>query len=387
MTPDLRILADDLTGALDTAAAFVAPVPVHLDHPPAVPVAAPVSALAIASRDVPPARLPALLAPAADWLAGAGIAYKKIDSLWRGNTLDELVWLVRAGGFERLIFAPAFPAQGRLCIGGRLRLADGRPPPAADDANGLRERLPGVQVDLPDVRDEADLQAVAGQVHGQVHGQGGRRWLWCGSAGLAQALARELACAAGGRAASESASSVRAMTMAASSEAGTAAGVPGLLLISASHQDVTRGQLDRLQADWPRATWVRDGDAAALDAVLAPGAAARALARGGLLLDLAPRGRLTPEAAAALLAAQIGRLTQAQALPRPARLVVIGGDTFVALCRATGATALHTEPARQAGWGRARWAGGAWDGVVCDSRSGAFGGPDDLRSLLGTGPA
>ena len=33
-TRRIRILADDLTGALDTAAVFAGPVPVYIDRPP-----------------------------------------------------------------------------------------------------------------------------------------------------------------------------------------------------------------------------------------------------------------------------------------------------------------------------------------------------------------
>ena len=70
----LRLLADDLTGALDSAAAFAGAIPVHLDPPPAAAVTAtatsavseapcgPVEALATATRDIPQAELPAALA-------------------------------------------------------------------------------------------------------------------------------------------------------------------------------------------------------------------------------------------------------------------------------------------------------------------------------------
>ena len=61
---EMRILADDLTGALDTAAAFAGEVPVYLDAPAAVDASpCPVSVVATATRDVPVDSLPRLLAP------------------------------------------------------------------------------------------------------------------------------------------------------------------------------------------------------------------------------------------------------------------------------------------------------------------------------------
>ena len=69
---------------------------------------------------------------------------------------------------------------------------------------------------------------------------------------------------------------------------------------------------------------------------------------------------------------------------RPAMLVVVGGDTLLALCRAAGVHALQAGTSPRAGWGRARLVGGPWDGLICYSRSGAFGPPDDLRALLDT---
>ncbi len=89
---------------------------------------------------------------------------------------------------------------------------------------------------------------------------------------------------------------------------------------------------------------------------------------------------LAPEAAAALLARQLALVVDL--LPRPGRLAVVGGDTLLALCRTSGATGLRALASARSGWGRARWIGGCWDGVPCQSRSGAFGGPDDLVEAL-----
>ena len=117
---DVRILADDLTGALDTAAAFTGEVPVYLDAPPTVDASpGPVSVVATATRDVPADMLARLLAPSLAWLADADLAYKKVDSLLRGNTFAECAHVARTGGFGGIVFAPAFPKQGRVTIDGR----------------------------------------------------------------------------------------------------------------------------------------------------------------------------------------------------------------------------------------------------------------------------
>jgi uncharacterized protein YgbK (DUF1537 family) len=68
--------------------------------------------------------------------------------------------------------------------------------------------------------------------------------------------------------------------------------------------------------------------------------------------------------------------------PRPPALAVVGGDTLLALCRALGVHGLLAGPSPRAGWGRAKLLGGAWDGLICYSRSGAFGPPDDLLAMM-----
>src|SRR5690606_24619914 len=52
-------------------------------------------------------------------LHGADLAFKKIDSLLRGGTADEIVACLRSGRFRSAIVAPAFPAQDRVTRLGR----------------------------------------------------------------------------------------------------------------------------------------------------------------------------------------------------------------------------------------------------------------------------
>jgi uncharacterized protein YgbK (DUF1537 family) len=370
----IRILADDLTGALDSAAAFTGDVPVYLDAAPAdeAPGGAPVAVVATATRDVTLDALPDLLAPSIRWLAEATVAFKKVDSLLRGNSCAESAYVARAGAFDTLVFAPAFPAQRRLTLDGRHwvvpagkalaqrepigtgRIADafavlGLPVAGSDDVTG-RPR-----VAIPDVGSDDDLARIA---VGSV-GPSPTKTLWCGSAGLAHAIA-----AAHGLAAPPDRVEP------------TAAGRGPVLVISASHHPVVRKQWGVLKGAERGALMASHGQPAALRAAF------RAMGHpfDFALFDLSPTRTLPPADAAALLARQLGAIV-AEA-PRPGTLVVVGGDTLRALCRAAAASALVACPALRPGWGCARLVGGTWDGVRCHTRSGAFGDPDDLRTML-----
>jgi uncharacterized protein YgbK (DUF1537 family) len=150
-----------------------------------------------------------------------------------------------------------------------------------------------------------------------------------------------------------------------------------VLLVSASHHAVVRGQWQRLAAARPTSIYSGRGEGLSLDAALAAMQAPFNLA----LLDLSPVEPLTAEQAASLLARQIDAI--AQRAPRPGTLLVVGGDTLCALCRATGAYALVARAGQREGWGCARLVGGSWEGITCHSRSGAFGPPDDLLAMCG----
>lgn len=365
--PSLRILADDLTGALDCAAAFGAGVPVHLGRPTATDSAEHgegIDIVATATRDVPVAELPALLAPSLDWLRGGDLAFKKVDSLLRGNTFDEVDWLARQTPAQALAIVPAFPAQQRVTESGQQwwRQADGtRVPVAASIRESLQARgwhvdtsatppdLQGQQTPVawvPDVLGDADLDRIA-----RVALQAGTHWLWCGSAGLAHALARHLP--------------PRPLARVAPARDGQ------IMLVSASHHPVSREQWRVLRAaHGARCHSGEDPHTLGADAAPYPA-----------LIDLSAADRLTPPQAAHLLQAQT-RAIAAHA-PRPRTLVVVGGDTLLALCHALGAHALRSGVALQRpGWGCASLVGGRWDGLVCHTRSGAFGGPQDLLEVL-----
>lgn len=162
--PVLRLLADDLTGALDSAARFVplvGTVPVLWSGP--VPQGT--VAFDSGTRDLDASVVPGCLM--SGMLAGGDIAFKKIDSVLRGHVALELA-ACRAG-FDHCVVAPAFPAQGRTTRGGRQWLGG---------------RDVGGPVPMLDAETDADLDAIVARgrtLPGRV--------LWVGTGGLAGALA------------------------------------------------------------------------------------------------------------------------------------------------------------------------------------------------------
>src|SRR4051794_5709426 len=125
----LRLLADDLTGALDSAAPFVGrfgPIPTYWDE-----AAATIGSLALdgETRDLEPDRARERIAALAPLLAGADISFLKIDSRLRGHPAAEIATCARAfrtvviapaaRAFRTVVIAPAFPAQGRITRQGR----------------------------------------------------------------------------------------------------------------------------------------------------------------------------------------------------------------------------------------------------------------------------
>ncbi len=177
----LRLLADDLTGALDSAARFV-----PLTGPVAVTWRDAEIAGSVAfdsgTRDLPAEQAREIAERFAAKLDGGAPAFKKIDSLLRGHVAVELAACMRR--FDHCVLAPAFPFQGRITRNGRqfARIGDGWRDTGVDLPAELRAL--GVEVRLHDAETDADLDAIVAE---------GRRLtgrvLWCGTGGLAGALA------------------------------------------------------------------------------------------------------------------------------------------------------------------------------------------------------
>ncbi|MEZ4830603.1 MAG: four-carbon acid sugar kinase family protein [Caldilineaceae bacterium] len=214
----LLILADDLTGAADSAArcrhaGFSAAI---FLQPPQPPLPADANALTSDSRHLPAhdaaQRVRAVAAPLADLDARW---YKKIDSTLRGNLGSELDALLDLEIGDCAVICPAFPAQGRALIDGsliapgvsaqvhlptllaaqsrravaHLSLAEVRSDSAARRLHEISAS--GAQLIVADAAQDADLEAVLTAVDAATP-----KTLLCGSAGLIGAWAAREAKAA-----------------------------------------------------------------------------------------------------------------------------------------------------------------------------------------------
>ncbi|MFS8049139.1 four-carbon acid sugar kinase family protein [Rhizobium sp. BR 314] len=380
--PTLRLIADDLTGALDTAVEFVGVYgPIEVLREDALPANLP-DCLAIDSgtREKSAAEAETIVGGIAPLLEGADLAFKKVDSLFRGPWVAELAACFRLGHWGHCILAPAFPHHGRHTRGGRQVLFAGKD--AWRDVSGdlvthLRaEGLPAFNTtldgaeDLPipdgihvfDAHTDDDLDAVIAWVSSQLEGP----VLWSGTGGLARALARNIDLA----------------THYWPREAKVPDGRPApsvpisrklqrpVLGLFGSDQPITLAQLQACGPNWLKLAEGADPDAVHYQ-IQQSGVAM-------VSLDL-PTG-LDRDDAAKRIAATFGGT--ARALAAPGTLIVAGGETLRNLCSALGVAALSITGQAAPGLPRSTIVGGPWEGTTVISKSGAFGGPTLWRDLL-----
>lgn len=348
----VRLIADDLTGALDSAAQFtgLAPLPVLLRPSIAYPSGS--FALDLACRDGPETSAVARSRAAAEAFSGADIAFKKIDSLLRGHWAAELAALVGMGLFRRVVLAPAFPAQGRITVSGTQIVVVGASrhpvpvvPTAALRAHGIATQRGlssdgghDTEVVLYDAETEDDLVAVVTAARALAGAT-----LWCGTAGLAQALA------AGNGA-----------------PAVTQPPGPHLVIVGTNHA-VASAQVNALRTAAPDCVTQFDEDGTASAQRIANTLAAHGRC---VAVPVLPNG-VSADAAAPRIAQGLAALVQS--LDRPPVLTVVGGETFAALCHGAGADRLIVDGERSPGVPASVMNGGIWDGARCFSKSGAFG--------------
>jgi D-threonate/D-erythronate kinase len=355
--PSLKLLADDLTGALDTAAEFVGlygPLDVFWSQA-LMPPDQDRFSIDSGTRERTPDEAFDIARELAPLLADADVAYKKIDSLSRGPWVAELDACLRTGLWDACLVAPAFAHQGRRTRGGQqYALAqDGRWSAVGQNIIGqLRERglearladpvadlAPGISVF--DAETDDDLDRIV-QIGRRYPG----RLLWCGSGGLAGALAR-------GTDVSLSANLER----------------PVLGVFGSDHP-ATSAQLAACDGIMVRTADIRRD----LDRIR------RRLDDGIALVRLETPGIFSRAEAAQHFAHQIMHL--GQSLDPPATLLIAGGETLKALCTAVGASALQVSGRLEPGVPRSVIKGGPWTGIDVISKSGAFGPPDLWRKLL-----
>jgi uncharacterized protein YgbK (DUF1537 family) len=197
---DLGILADDLTGACDAAAAFacrVGPVRVILDPRRGNPGVRKTALVVLntQSRLLSPFRSRRRVARVARSLRGKAVVYKKTDSVLRGPAGAELQAMARLFPRHSLLLIPAIPEMGKTTRDGRLyergipahQTAYGRDPVSPLATNDIRQiiGLSGrVAFEAPDTENQEDIARAVQRAlaRGNV--------ILAGSLGLADELAR-----------------------------------------------------------------------------------------------------------------------------------------------------------------------------------------------------
>jgi uncharacterized protein YgbK (DUF1537 family) len=386
------VIADDLTGALDTAAPFAAhgwrtcvvpwPGPAPRAIAGAVRRAArthDVVVIDTASRHVAAReaahRVRAVVTAARRADAGAtgtGAFYKKIDSTLRGNVVAELAAFRAAAAVDCLPLAPAFPAQGRTTRGGAVWV-DGGPlsaSAAAHDAlapalSGDLARLgPPGALEVFDARTDADLRRIAIALT-----RAGRLGAVVGSGGLAGAIAASLG------------STRRA------ARPSLAASTRGVLVVSGSAHPAAQAQARALVAAGALGLIAPiDARTSSRDRHAAEALALAALAAGRPVVlacpPLAAGTRVSPRRAAAA-AARLAALAAAVVTAGPVGAVfTVGGDTTAAMVAAMGWAPLVVAGVLVPGVALveldARRSRPAW----LITKSGGFGDPQTLRRLV-----
>ena len=343
MKTAILIIADDLTGAADSAVAFAERgfrTEVPLEGMAAHDQDADVLAFTTETRDVDrdelPGKFDVLRSPAAETLL-----FKKIDSMLRGNTIAEIELATHMLPDHRIIISPAYPKLGRVCVAGQVHWNDhsgrgsinlveslrqcGMQPmslPIGFDAASHAESMRGGgerrRVFLHDAMTDEDLGSLARAglgMDGPV--------LWIGSGGLAHALARQLP---------KRSNPVRHFEP----RSGT-----GLLFVGSDHR-VTEAQVERLRKEGLTdisVIQVHRGDSAAKDIH----AAVHKLGPGNISF-----------------------------------IFMTGGDTAMRVCKALGVASLAIESEYAPGVPVGRVKKGPLSGVPVVLKSGGFGEPDLL---------
>jgi D-threonate/D-erythronate kinase len=354
----VRLLADDRTGAIDTAVRFVplaGPLQVRWDLAKALSSDGSL-AFDLGTRELGDADSTQLAASAAELLRDADLAYLKCDSLLRGSLVQEIVACLRAQNFDHCIIAPAFPAQRRITRDGRQWAAAhgsdewqlvGPDLAAQFGAFGFPvskcragDRAPsGVSLwDAETIEALQQIVAAGRRLPGKI--------LWCGSAGLAEAMA--------------GAEPLRIETITS----------PLLALVGTDHP-VTLRQLSEVESHRVIFDPEHADGIAATEAQLEKGAAVVTVC-----MPAAPDRHLAARHIGASFTNLLARL------PQPGTLFVTGGETLSHVCAALGAEALEVQGEIEPGIPVSVLKGGKWDGVRLISKSGAFGNERLIQRLI-----
>ncbi len=395
----VALIADDLTGAMDTGVELSrrgVPTWVLLD--PLATGHLELNAAAVVadteSRNVPKREAAERIRVFVQALQKAQIPiiYKKIDSTLRGNLGAELRAVRGALKPDLILVAPALPGSGRTTVGGR-HFVNGTPitesdlakdPFAQVTSDRIADSLAGLtvqEVELAEVRRGAEtlaetFQGCAGcevvvadaetdrdlEILDEAAELCGRRVFRCGSAGLFQAMAARMHGAARKREWS--------------------AGRGPLLVLSGSPARRTKDQIRRAVEAGCLLLSLENGQKAA-DALKA----GRSVVVDGAGSSKAELVRRFGKDRDGLLKASAGVQQKLcciakEALPHGAGLMIVGGDTALALCRSLSVTALAIENELEPMVPAGRLVGGAFDGLPVITKAGGLGGLDAIAEAI-----
>ncbi|WP_129838690.1 four-carbon acid sugar kinase family protein [Streptomyces sp. RFCAC02] len=402
-SPAVLIIADDLSGAADSAVALAdrAATTVVLDATAPWPDST-VVAVDADSRYLPAEAAERLAAAVVDRAGPGTLVYKKIDSTLRGNIGPEtagcLTALARRTGRRHLaVVAPAFPATGRTVRDGRV-LIDGQPvedrhpgrrplagqltaagltvtalPLAALRTAGAAVRALTAAIDagtdavVVDAETDDDLAAT-------VRACADLPVLLVGSGGLAHRLTGFPAAPA-------------AMT-AHNTGPDTAEAAPGgarrpALVCVGSRSDLARAQRDALVTGLPAAAVpvpLTDPDAGDATAAVTAAVTEALLAGRHAVVFPDPDEPVRPDRAADI-AAGVARAVR-PALHAAGTLLVTGGETARAVLLAAGVHSLTVHGEAEPGVVLMR----THDGLPVITKAGAFGDAGTLLRVVGALP-
>jgi uncharacterized protein YgbK (DUF1537 family) len=402
----VQILADDLTGACDAGAAFLAAghaVRVWFGARALYPAAESVQSFYTASRHmaageaadavaraVRDLRSSHAAAPASGFASPAGtLLFKKVDSAGRGPMGAELLAAHQAWGTQAILFAPAFPAMGRTVRAGVLEVrgasGEARHVHLADlfpiemrgeialiaHADELVSAFAsGHSLLICDSSSENDLRALV-RAAGSLPGL-----LYAGSAGLAGAWAAlHPAEAVNSVKASAAASAEASAKVINRMDAGLDAGIGAPPTPSAARILVAEGS--------PHA--VAQMQLAELESAGLPASRVRIFGEkerySGEARDFTT---LSAAESAAILAAARDRTLAAFEAFDPQALILIGGSTAQFTVGALGADSILLRGQLSLGipWGILQ--GGSAHGRIAVTKSGGFGAISALRDLVET---
>jgi D-threonate/D-erythronate kinase len=352
MTAHLGIIADDLTGALDTAAPFAARGlrTVAALVPEAIPAAlmqnADIVSLNSLSRHLSAGAAGEAAGRAAALAQAAGVAvpFKKIDSRFRGQPVTESEAVARAFGRSRLLLAPAVPTQQRHVHNGCI-VGHGVGQRGIDMRGPTQGRAMAWQI--PDTADDDSLAYWAAHVL-----TADTDCLAVGAHGLGVALATHL-----GRRPTEFAD--------APSPTGP------VVVVAGSQDPVTAAQLDMLvTCQGVAMISCRDGRVPTAEIGAAP----------VLVLVSCASVKAAPDP-------DVGRRFTAAAAPwvaarKPARLIIVGGDTAADLLAGMDCTLVQVQGEVAPGLPRSTVLSGPWQGLDLITKSGGFGDVQTLARLI-----